>query len=539
VTGRSYGIGTDEDYATIKYYPCVVGCRSGYIITSPTEWADPPLKVAPNGTRELSLKLYNLGDRTCTGDASGDLICVQGSYPIWLCPKCTTSALTFTVSGAGACNNTFICGYVTVTTDEGGGKCDTIPVRAVVANDYYECPNDPQTVDTLDNGVLRIYANANGEEWIHDIGSFRGDEHQVFFEGSNIVATTSATDTIVGRFYSSNIIVKDSRAGVRDKLYTVECDVDWEPDFWLVYTKDIYIMTPVPACTLIDSMNWYWWEESKQIKLFKPTAPDIYKHLVIEYVRVKRHNPPTWWPNQTSLGPYPNTYIGVASDINAPADENANNEAGYDDVNHIAWQKGSGSYSSYYCGIALANGGRPGESTVPYGAYNVRNDMYLYPQNGWGWRDSELYRLAADPLPADIQDEGLALDRSQVFTARMIPAGNDPNADYSYTVVKVVAPGGLTQLQQCVDTARAIVDREKSHGIPVICADVNCDGNVGLGDLVYFTTYQYKGGPAPCCPIWRADVTGDGIIGLGDVVYFTTYQYKGGPKPNCRGFYAP
>jgi hypothetical protein len=60
--------------------------------------------------------------------------------------------------------------------------------------------------------------------------------------------------------------------------------------------------------------------------------------------------------------------------------------------------------------------------------------------------------------------------------------------------------------------------------------DVNGDSTVGLGDVVYLTTYLYKGGPPPCIPE-SADVTGDCVVGLGDVVYLTTYQYKGGPAP--------
>jgi hypothetical protein len=559
------GIWTDNPVmkVVLPEWPYVGGCRSGYIIKSPTDWTNPPLKVAPGGTRQLSLQIYNLGDRTCTGDVSGDLNCVQGSYPISLCPKCTTSAMTFTVSGAGACNGTFICGYVRITTDEAGGKIEDIPVLAVVADDYQECPG-ALTVDTLQNDVLWLYTNANCEEMIYDTGTAatRPDTcYQVFFEESNIIAVATATDTIVGRFVNENITTKEGFAGAQDKLYTTECDVTWEPDFWLVYTKDIYIMPPVPACEDMNTLPWYWWEKSKQIKFFKGGAgvPDAYKHIVIEYVTVKRKTAPSWWPNQISPGAYPNTYIGAVVDMDCPFDtirldrqENGANKAGYDDVNHIAWQRGYDwtgahpSYNGYYCGLALANGGRPGESLVPYGAYNVKNHDYLYPNNGWGWKQGELYRLAADTLPADIQDgpAGLdsAVDRAWVFTARKIPAGNDPNASASFTLVKVVAPGsdpttGLALMKEYVDTARAVVTREKSYGFPVICGDVTGNGVVDLGDLVYMITYGYKNGPSPPCPISRMDVTGNGVVDLGDVVYFITYGYKNGPAPTCRGFY--
>jgi hypothetical protein len=565
--GAVLGEGAWRDDPVMKLvlpeWPYVGGCRSGYIIVSPSNWTDPPLKVAPNGSRQLTLKLYNIiGGGTCTWQASGDGICVTGSYSGVLAPRDTTLSLTFTVSGSGACNGKFICGHVILTTDEAGGKTDSIPVYAVVANDYYECPNVPETVDTLQNGVLWLYTNANCEEVIYDTGASatRPDtSYQVFFEESNIIATTQGTDTIVGRFVNLNITTKEGCAGVRDKLYTVECDVDWEPDFWLVYTKNIYIMPPVPACEEINTLPWYWWEKSKQIKFFKETAPDAYKHIVIEYATVKRHNAPTWWPNQTSPGAYPNTYIGVMADIDCPFDtirldqlENGANKAGYETDKDIAWQRGFDwtgahpTYNGYYCGIALANGGRPEESTVPYGAFNVKCHEHLYPNNGWGWKEGDLYRLAADPLPANIEngpaEEDSAVDRAWVFTARQIPAGNDPNASYSFTVVKVMAAGsdpvtGLALLREYVDTARAIVTREKSHGIPVICGDCNEDGVVNLGDIVCMITYTYKDG-AISCPISRVDVNSSGgLPGLGDVVYLISYVYRGGPAPFCFGFY--
>jgi hypothetical protein len=438
--------------------------------------------------------------------------------------------LTFTLSGAGACSNKFLCANIIINTNEGGAKTEKVLILAVSANDYYECPVDPLTYDTLQNSKLRLYANANGEEWIHDIGSFPGDEHKIFFEGSNIIATTQGTDTIVGRFYSSDIFVKDWRAGVRDKLYT--CDsVEWgAADFWFVSTKNIYIMPPVPPCEQISTLKWYWWEKSKHIAFFKPTAPELYQRIVIEYTTVKRRNPPIWWPSQPTFVSYPNTYIGMAEDINAPADQGADNSAGYDAVNNIAWQKGSGTYTDYYCGIALANGGRVGESTVPYGAYNVKNHTDLYPNHGWGWLDGRLYRLAADALPADIVDPDSVVDRSQVFTARMIPADTLRNASYSYTVVKTFSKDGETDLKATIDSARAIVNRQR-----ILCGDVKGDdGAIGLGDVTYLIAYIYKGGPAPPCPSSRGDLNSSGgLPDLGDLVYLIAYLYKGGAAPVC------
>jgi hypothetical protein len=77
-----------------------------------------------------------------------------------------------------------------------------------------------------------------------------------------------------------------------------------------------------------------------------------------------------------------------------------------------------------------------------------------------------------------------------------------------------------------VDTLLAITESAILRG------DVNGDGIINLGDVVYLITYQYKNGPAPI-PLLAGDVNCDGGVGLGDVVYLITYQYKNGPPPPC------
>jgi len=62
--------------------------------------------------------------------------------------------------------------------------------------------------------------------------------------------------------------------------------------------------------------------------------------------------------------------------------------------------------------------------------------------------------------------------------------------------------------------------------------DVNKDGLIELGDIVYLINYVYKNGTAPS-PLVLGDVTCDGNVDLGDVVYLITYLYKNGPLPSC------
>ncbi|MGB7062239.1 MAG: hypothetical protein WBF13_07790 [Candidatus Zixiibacteriota bacterium] len=71
--------------------------------------------------------------------------------------------------------------------------------------------------------------------------------------------------------------------------------------------------------------------------------------------------------------------------------------------------------------------------------------------------------------------------------------------------------------------------------IPVICGDVNNDGIVNVGDIVYLVSYLYKGGPAPIPMECVGDVNNDDVVNVGDVVYLVSYLYRGGPvpDPNC------
>jgi len=62
--------------------------------------------------------------------------------------------------------------------------------------------------------------------------------------------------------------------------------------------------------------------------------------------------------------------------------------------------------------------------------------------------------------------------------------------------------------------------------------DVNGDGIINSGDVVYLIDYLFKGGPAPL-PSSSGDVNCDGIINSADVVYLIDYLFKGGASPSC------
>jgi hypothetical protein len=524
--------------------------RSDYKIKDPTHWYHPPLKVTPGGSRSVTFSVHSIGNANLIWSAGSAHNCIQGSGGGTIVPG-DSATVTFIVEGSEGCSGTFIDGTIDLTTNEGeAGTTYTLPLQAVVAEDYYECPKDAETVDTLYNGILLLTVNANCGEAISDSGTVADIDSalDIFFEGGSIIATTIGSDTLVGRYMR-----EDRHAGVRDMLYKEQCAPTWEPHFWIVYTKDIFMHNFEPPA----DYKWYWWESSKQIKFFKDTAPEDYKRLVIKYIKVRRHDPPDWWPDQSPFAGYEDTYIGMAEDIDCPWDsadtdpptpmvngeENATNLGGYDAVNNICWQSGFGlhehpTYNDYYCGMALATGGGRG-GTVPYGTYSVKNNEYLYPQDGWGWVDEELYYLASQ-TGNNIAWPGSLVDRSQVFTAAKIDAGSKANAEASYTMILASAPNGLVQLQALIDTGRAIVAREAAKGYPVICGDANFDGAVGAGDVVYLLSYLFRGGDPPPCPmIGRADANYDGGVGAGDVVFLLSYLFRGGAAPVCPGVWGP
>jgi len=100
-------------------------------------------------------------------------------------------------------------------------------------------------------------------------------------------------------------------------------------------------------------------------------------------------------------------------------------------------------------------------------------------------------------------------------------APDSTQEDSIYQVTFIASDGSLADSQLVI-----------LHVISYIPGDVNGDGEVDLGDVLYLISYLYKGGPAPQ-PMAAGDVNCDGTIDLGDVLYLTSYLYRGGPPPGC------
>lgn len=83
--------------------------------------------------------------------------------------------------------------------------------------------------------------------------------------------------------------------------------------------------------------------------------------------------------------------------------------------------------------------------------------------------------------------------------------------------------------------AKDIYDYESDWSDPLsiviyTCGDVNSDGIIDLGDVVFLINYLFKGGNPPD-PVCVGDVTADDVVDVGDVVHLINYLFKGGPEP--------
>jgi hypothetical protein len=62
--------------------------------------------------------------------------------------------------------------------------------------------------------------------------------------------------------------------------------------------------------------------------------------------------------------------------------------------------------------------------------------------------------------------------------------------------------------------------------------DVNVDGIVNVGDMIFLINYLFMHGPPPV-PLEIGDANCDGVVDIADVVYLVNYLFMGGPEPSC------
>lgn len=141
----------------------------------------------------------------------------------------------------------------------------------------------------------------------------------------------------------------------------------------------------------------------------------------------------------------------------------------------------------YVTGASYDAQGRYNYLTIAYDKDG--NQLWLESYNGPGWRDDEAYAIATDNA-GNVYITG---------KTRSLLADD-------FTTIKYVQYG--------------------------VRGDVNGNGLVEPGDVVFLVNYLFKGGAAPD-PYSCGDCDCDGEVGPGDVVYLINYLFRGGPVPSC------
>jgi hypothetical protein len=287
------------------------------------------------------------------------------------------------------------------------------------------------------------------------------------------------------------------------------------------------------------------------------TCPDWKKDVIVKYTWIRFSQPPLWFPDPDPYPGHGDIYLGHWADVDAPFDDGCNgcNTPGYDDPREMIWLHGYWNdtlppedqhpeYEDFYVGLTFTD--TSGAVVEPLGMQCVRNDTFLYPQDGWGWRTDQFYELITT-AGENIQDPDSVVDRTVVMTAEMVPAGSSEDTDFEaeYILIEAAVQGspgaGLAELQAEMDLARStMVPELNGYGLfnkdwdPPTCGDIMVDGIVNSGDIVRLIGYVFLGESEPPWPMeCRADVTGDGVINSGDIVKLIGYVFLGESYPPC------
>jgi hypothetical protein len=523
-------------------------------IVDPPSWTTPPIKVPPSGSRAILLKVRTQTGHLMNYEVTTDhpkVICVNN------CSGYLNPGDSAIVEARINCSGEeFINATLNIRFCMGWSWEDSvqIPLYAVCdSNDYYECKCARETQFSQDNDICSLWVCVNTSQEVYDlrVRDEDGDPNRSIFSSGVIVATSAGSDKIVGRQEDNY-----TYTGARDTIRVVRGYdyVETTCDIQKTYVEKTYIWYPRVLNPLTSDIRWWWININKQIITFhdKPgyTCPEWKKEQVIKHVWITWGRPPVWWPNPGTYQGHEDIYLGTFADPDAPSDTGCGscNTAGWDDTRKLMWLHGRYAgqhpeYDDYYVGLTFTD--TLGGVVDPYAKKNVRNDIYIYPQEGW--RTDSLYQLATI-AGLWIQDPDSVKDRSVVMTAYKIPASSNPNDttfQKEFILIEALIEGsteqGLTQLQTHIDDTRNTLIPELqnlglfSKNFP-ICGDLTDDGMVDASDIVYLLNYLFVHGPQPPWPMSRADVTNEGEVDAGDLVYLLNYLFVNGPEPHCSGF---
>jgi hypothetical protein len=100
---------------------------------------------------------------------------------------------------------------------------------------------------------------------------------------------------------------------------------------------------------------------------------------------------------------------------------------------------------------------------------------------------------------------------------------SDTLRDQKFSMLLNSPPTGLV-----IDPNYKVLSADTLNGYPYLAGDVDGNGLVLLGDIVYLVNIIFAGFSLPS-PAAAADVSGDCKVSLSDVIYLVNYFFKAGP----------
>ena len=110
-------------------------------------------------------------------------------------------------------------------------------------------------------------------------------------------------------------------------------------------------------------------------------------------------------------------------------------------------------------------------------------------------------------------------------TVRLAIVETPSATDFSDPNGVIIGLSGGQYNPQTVSFRDGIVKMESD----LLIGDVNSDGRINVGDVVYLIACAFRGGPCPNQGL--GDVNCDGVVNVADAVYLINYIFKNGPPP--------
>lgn len=219
-----------------------------------------------------------------------------------------------------------------------------------------------------------------------------------------------------------------------------------------------------------------------------------------------------------SLTNYSNVLFGVVADWDVQGSTGANNFGAFDSTRNMIYQTGNTGFESNAAGFALI--GQPAFSAVV-----GSNPADVYPYGGFV--DSRLYE--------QMNQTGYRVDASNTDLHIILTAFKETVTQTDVPTIETVmlsSQTGVPGLEAAYARAVQLSDSLRYLQCPiVITGDVNVDGVLTAGDIIYLVNYVFKGGVGPQPIEGAGDVDCTGVVTSSDIIYEVNHVFKSGPVP--------